>query len=128
MDIFKIVGIGFVAAISANVLKECKKEYASLIAIGGCIIILLLSLDTLESIVRFIKRFQNINVANIPFVEILLKTTGIAILVEYSVSICKDLGEEMLASKIDFGGKIIIISLTIPIISQSLNTLLEIMP
>ena len=128
MDIFKIVGIGFVAAIIAKVLNEYKKEYASLIAIGGCIIILLLSLDTIESIVRFIKRFQNINVANIPFVEILLKTTGIAILVEYSVSICKDLGEEMLASKIDFGGKIIIISLTIPIISQSLNTLLEIMP
>ena len=128
MDIVKVVGIGFVAALISNILKEYKKEYAIYALLVGCMIIFLYSLDTLEQIVSFIKKFNQINVSNIPFLEVLLKTTGIAILVEYSVSICKDLGENSIANKIDFGGKLIIISLTIPVISESLNTLLKIMP
>ena len=128
MDIVKVVGIGFVAALISNILKEYKKEYAIYAVLVGCMIIFLYSLDTLEQIVSFIKKFNQINVSNIPFLEVLLKTTGIAILVEYSVSICKDLGENSIANKIDFGGKLIIISLTIPVISESLNTLLKIMP
>ena len=128
MDIVKVVGIGFVAALISNILKEYKKEYVIYALLVGCMIIFLYSLDTLEQIVVFIKKFNQINVSNIPFLEMLLKTTGIAILVEYSVSICKDLGENSIANKIDFGGKLIIISLTIPVISESLNTLLKIMP
>ena len=128
MDIVKVVGIGFVAALISNILKEYKKEYAIYSVLVGCMIIFLYSLDTLKQIVVFIKKFNQINVSNIPFLEVLLKTTGIAILVEYSVSICKDLGENSIANKIDFGGKLIIISLTIPVISESLNTLLKIMP
>lgn len=128
MDIVKVVGIGFVAALISNILKEYKKEYAIYALLVGCMIIFLYSLDTLKQIVVFIKKFNQINVSNIPFLEVLLKTTGIAILVEYSVSICKDLGENSIANKIDFGGKLIIISLTIPVISESLNTLLKIMP
>ena len=128
MDIIKVVGIGFVAALISNILKEYKKEYAIYALLVGCMIIFLYSLDTLKQIVVFIKKFNQINVSNIPFLELLLKTTGIAILVEYSVSICKDLGENSIANKIDFGGKLIIISLTIPVISESLNTLLKIMP
>ncbi len=128
MDIVKVVGVGFVAALISNILKEYKKEYAIYALLVGCMIIFLYSLDTLKQIVVFIKKFNQINVSNIPFLEVLLKTTGIAILVEYSVSICKDLGENSIANKIDFGGKLIIISLTIPVISESLNTLLKIMP
>ena len=128
MDIVKVVGVGFVAALISNILKEYKKEYAIYALLVGCMIIFLYSLDTLEQIVVFIKKFNQINVSNIPFLEVLLKTTGIAILVEYSVSMCKDLGENSIANKIDFGGKLIIISLTIPVISESLNTLLKIMP
>ena len=128
MDIVKVVGIGFVAALISNNLKEYKKEYAIYAVLVGCMIIFLYSLDTLKQIVVFIKKFNQINVSNIPYLEVLLKTTGIAILVEYSVSICKDLGENSIANKIDFGGKLIIISLTIPVISESLNTLLKIMP
>ena len=128
MDIVKVVGIGFVAALISNILKEYKKEYAIYALLVGCMIIFLYSLDTLKQIVVFIKKFNQINVSNIPFLEVLLKTTGIAILVEYSVSICKDLGENSIANKIDFGGKLIIISLTIQVILESLNTLLKIMP
>ena len=60
--------------------------------------------------------------------KIILKITGIAILTEFAVSICKDSGESAIASKIDLGGKIIIISISIPIITALLELVISILP
>ena len=62
------------------------------------------------------------------FITILIKITGIAILTEFAVSICKDSGENAIASKIDIGGKIIMVSMSIPIMAGLLETILKILP
>lgn len=53
----------------------------------------------------------------------LLKITGISIILEYAITICKDCGENAIASKIDLGGKVILISMSIPIITSTLEVL-----
>ena len=123
MDIFKIIGIGFISLIIVLVLKEYKKEYAVYVLLICGIIILTYSFNTITQITGFIK-----NVSNNEFTSLLLKITGISILAEYAMSICKDSGENSIASKIDFGSKIIIISLSIPIISSTLETLVKLLP
>ena len=65
---------------------------------------------------------------NSEFLGILIKITGIAILSEFTTSICKDAGEGAIATKVDLGGKIIIMSMSIPIISSLLETILKILP
>ena len=65
---------------------------------------------------------------NKEFLEILLKITGIAILTEFAVSICKDSGESAIASKVDLSGKVIIMSMSIPILCGLLETIIKIMP
>lgn len=127
MEIIKIIGIGFITLILVVLFKEYKKEYSIYISLVGCLIILFMNMDVLENIAGFVKDFKTSNF-DIPFLEVILKTTGIAILIEYAVSICKDAGENAIANKIDFAGKTIIISLTIPIISQSLELFLEVLP
>jgi stage III sporulation protein AD len=58
------------------------------------------------------------------FIILLLKITGISILTEFVVSICRDMGENSIANKVDLGGKLIVISLSIPVISSTLDGLL----
>ena len=65
---------------------------------------------------------------NSQFLGIILKITGIAILTEFAISICKDSGETAIANKIDIGGKAIIITISLPIISSLLETILKILP
>ena len=128
MDILKIIGIGFITLILTIVLKEYKREYAIYsILIGGAIIILF-SMDTISSIISFINEISNKSEYNNKIISLLRKTTGISILTEYAVSICKDAGESSIANKIDFGGKIIVISLSIPVISTTLETLTKLLP
>ena len=59
---------------------------------------------------------------------LLLKITGIAFLTEFAVSISKDSGETAIANKIDLGGKVLIIVISIPIITALLETVLKIIP
>ena len=59
---------------------------------------------------------------------LLIKITGIAILTEFAVSICKDSGESAIANKIDIGGKIMIVAVSVPIISSLLETVITILP
>ena len=128
MEIIKIIGIGFLTLIITIILKENKKGYAMYSVLIGGAIIILYSMGTIKTIVDFAKSLSvNLKYNNM-FITLILKITGIAILTEYAVSICKDSGENAIANKIDFASKIIVISLSIPIISTTLESLTKLLP
>ena len=92
-------------------------------------IILLFSMDTISSVVGFIRNvYTGSGKYNDVFISLLLKVTGIAILTEYAVSICKDSGETAIANKVDLGGKVIIVAISVPIVSALLETLINVLP
>ncbi len=128
MDIVKIIGIGFIALIIIVIIKQYKPEFAMYVSIIAGTIIIFLSLDKIIGIINLLKNLSNKTGINAEYLVVLLKITGIAILTEFAVTICKDSGENAIASKIDFGGKIIVISMSIPIISALLEVILKIMP
>lgn len=128
MEIIRIIGVGFLGLITTVILKEYKKEYAIYASLICGTIILFYSMGTLESIISFLVNIVSNSRYNNAFIKIILKITGIAILAEYAVSICKDLGENSIANKIDFASKIIVVSLSIPIISNTLEILTELLP
>ena len=125
MNIIKIIGIGFLTLVISILLKDVKKEFSLYAVIVGTSILLVLSFDTLKNIVEFLENLTR-NLKG-DFIEVLLKMTGIAILTEYAVSLCKDTGETAIASKIDFGGKIVLIALSIPVISSTLEGLTKLL-
>ena len=64
---------------------------------------------------------------NSEFILLLVKLAGISILTEFAVSVCKDMGEGAIASKVDLGGKLLVVSLSVPVISAVLSGLLELL-
>lgn len=128
MDIIKIIGIGLVSLIIIIILKQYKPDFAIYISILSGAIILLLVMDKLTGIINLLISIQNKANMNNQFLVILLKITGIAFLTEYASSICKDAGEAAIATKIDLGGKVLIIAISIPIIQALLELIIKIMP
>lgn len=128
MDIVKIIGIGLTALIIIIILKQYKPEFTVYVSIIAGAIILFMVMDKLAGIVNLLTNIMNKTGTGSSFLKIILKITGIAILTEFAVSICKDSGETAIASKIDLGGKIIIISISIPIITALLELILNILP
>ena len=128
MEIIKIIGIGLVSLIIIILLKQYKPEFAMYISLLAGILIITLIIDNLTGIVSLIQSISDKANINSQFLSLLIKITGIAFLSEFAVSLCKDSGEGAIASKIELGSKIIIISMSIPIISSLLEIILEILP
>ena len=127
-EIIKIVGIGLIALVIAIILKQYRPEYAIYVSIVAGILILVFIMSKITGIINLLKSISDKTYINKQFLSILLKITGIAIITEFAVSICTDAGEKAIASKIEIGSKIIIISMSIPIISSLLEIILKILP
>lgn len=128
MSITQIVGIGLVAVVISIVLKENRPEFAVFVSIIVGIIILVSLLPNITAIFDYIKNLADKININLNFINILLKITGIAILSEFAVSVCNDANEKAIGSKINIGGKILIISMSLPIIRALLDVILKVLP
>ena len=128
MEIIKIIGIGLISLIIIIMIKQYKPEFAIYVSIIAGVLILILVMDKLTGIINIINTIASKASVNTKFIALLIKITGIAFLSEFAVSICKDSGEEAIASKIELGSKIVIISMSIPIISSLLEVILKILP
>ncbi len=128
MEVIRIIGIGLVAVVIIILLKQYRPEFAIYISLLTGVLILLLVMDKLTGIINLLQSLASKTSINSTFLTLLIKITGIAFLSEFAVSICKDSGEAAIASKIEIGTKIIIISMSIPIISSLLEIILKILP
>lgn len=128
MEAFKIMGVGFISLIVVIILKQYRPEFAIYASILCGVIIIGIISNKLQNTINFINDISNKININKQFIGILIKITGIAIITEFAVSVCKDSNESAIASKIDFGGKILIVSLSVPIIEALITTIVKILP
>ncbi len=128
MEVLKIIGIALISLIIIILLKQYKPEFAIYISLITGVLILVLVMDKLTGVINLLQSISSKTSINNNFLNLLIKITGVAFLSEFAVSVCKDSGESAIASKIELGTKIIIISMSIPIISSLLELILKIMP
>jgi len=128
MEIFKIIGIGLMAATAAAIIKPQRPEISMQITLMAGIAIFIIVITQLSSVIEILNSFAQKAGIQPEFLRTIIKITGIAYLTEFAASICKDSGESALAYKMEFAGKIIIIALAVPIFAAVLNLLVRIMP
>ena len=126
-DVIKIIGIGLLALVIIVILKQYKPEFAIYVSMIAGVLILLLAIQKLTGIINLLQSLANKTYINKSFLSILLKITGIAFITEFAVSICSDAGEKAIASKIEIGSKVVVISMSIPIISGLLEVILKLL-
>ena len=110
------------------VIKQYRPEFAIYISIACTVLILSIVFDKLKTIIDFIQGLTSKSKIDNEMIKIILKITGISLLIEFAVSLCKDCNVNAIANKIDLAGKAIIISMSIPIISKTLESLINIIP
>ena len=127
-ELTKIIGIGLLTLVIIIILKQYKPEFAIYASIIAGILILVIAFEKMTGIIELLQTISNKTYINKSFLTILIKITGIAFLTEFAVSICSDAGEKAIASKIEIGSKIIIITMSMPIITSLLELVVKILP
>lgn len=122
MDVIKIVGIAMTAAMLAMALRKTSPEFSLHISIAAGILILLMSIDYISQSVEFIKNIAKEYSFAYEAVEAVLKITGIAYICEFTAQVLSDAGEGALAKKTELAGKLIILTLTLPLLGSFFET------
>lgn len=128
MEIFRIVGIGILTCFLAIIVKQIKPEFYIFILLSGGIAIFLLTLNKFGYIIDyFVKICEKTKIDASIFLTI-LKIVGIAFLTEFAANICNDSGNSSIGEKIIFAGKIIILFVSLPVITNLIDIIIEILP
>ncbi len=124
MDILQIAAVGLVAGILALSVKKTNPEIALQVSVVAGVLILITVLPALSESVAFITDLSQI--AGISEgVSLVLKITGIAYVCEFSSQLLKDANEGAIASKVEFGGKLVIVVLTLPLLREFVELVSE---
>ncbi|KKY02932.1 stage III sporulation protein AD [Paraclostridium benzoelyticum] len=128
MDVMKLVGLALISTILCLIIKKDRPEMAMFIGILTGIMILLSVTYKFNFIIESINELAN--KANIPtiYISLIIKLIGIAYLMEFAIQICKDCGEGNIAAKLEFGGKIIVMTMSFPILISIVDMILNLIP
>lgn len=123
MDVIKLVGFSMFAVFLILTVKEQRKDIALVLSIAAGVGLLLFSITKLSAIIDMINDLILKSGINKEFFIIIIKVTGISYIIEFGRNICVDAGENAIANKLEVAGKVIIVTLSLPLISALVDTL-----
>ena len=123
MTVCKIVGIGIIGTVLAVLVKQYRPELAAAVSIITSFVILLACVPCLSAVIASVKSISEQAGIKSQNIEIVFKIIGISYICKFASDICKDAGETSISGKIELGGKIVILLLSMPIIYSLLETI-----
>ena len=125
MEILKVLILGIILSVITVLLKQIKPEYSLICIIVGSIILIAYILSGISTIFDYFSVIvEKTGVDNVMFTT-LLKIIGVGYLIEFTAGICVDSGNNSIADKVVLAGKILIFILSMPIITNLFNLILE---
>mgnify|MGYP000957148386 FL=1 len=127
VEIVQIIGLAIVVTVIGTVIKQLKPEMALQLSILAGVTIFLLVMDKIKLVIDLLQKIaEQANVSSY-YLFIILKIMGIAYLAEFGCQICRDAGENALATKIEIAAKVFVVILGIPIIVAIMETMVELL-
>jgi len=121
MAVFRIAGFAVIAAIMALMLKAYKPDIAVIASIIAGIFLLVAALEYVTGIVSTVFEMADEFGFKSEYITTILKAIGIGYVVQFATSICKDAGESAIAEKVELAGRVLIVTLAIPLLVNILN-------
>jgi stage III sporulation protein AD len=94
---------------------------------AGCFIFLFL-VDKIYEIIRLLEKIAQKGNVDTFYLETILKIIGIAYIADFAANITKDAGQGAMAAKVELAGKILILTMAIPIITVLIETIINLVP
>ena len=121
MNVFKIVCLGIAATVLAVFLKEWRKEIALQISLVAAVIIFFMIFPYLNTVFGVFRDISERVGLDEKYIKIVLKVIGIGYVAQFGSELCRDAGESAIASKIELGGKVLIVALSVPVMYSFLE-------
>jgi len=125
MDIVQIVSIGIIGALLTVMLKKYSPEISAVAALATGVIMIMLIVSEVGPVIDVLKRMADISGIDNTYIEVVLKVVAISYISEFGVEICNDAGVSLIASKIELGGKVLIMAISAPVFLDFLERVMS---
>lgn len=127
MEIVKIVGIGLMAGMLINMLRQQKPEVAMQLSVATAAMIFLLMASRIMQVVDVMQTLSAKARIDQAHMATVLKIIGIAYVTDFGSQVLQDAGEKSVAGKVEMAGKIVIMLLAVPIMLAIMDTVLKLL-
>ncbi|MGN0457640.1 MAG: stage III sporulation AC/AD family protein [Eubacterium sp.] len=113
--IIKLIGISLAVLFCSILLREYNKPFTLILSISAGIIAVFLISDKIYELFQRANELSASVPQAMPYIKLMLKVLCIILVTQFVCDICRDNGENALASFTEIGAKIVVISLIIPL-------------
>ena len=128
MDAIVLAGLGVTAALLALTLRAQRPEMAMLLSLAVGLIVFASLSGKLSGIIDVMRALGD--TAGLPTGTILLliRVVGVSYITEFAAQLCRDAGEGGIAAKVELGGRLLVLAMSIPILLALMQMMLELIP
>ena len=111
----KVLGISFCVLMCSLVVGEHNKSFAFILSVAGGILSFLTISDKVSELFSSLMSLSESVPSGVMYVKLMLKVLCIVIITQFTVDICRDNGENALASFTEVSAKVLVLSLVMPL-------------
>jgi len=128
MEIIAWVGFGVATALLALILRQHRPEMAMLLSIAAGLVLFATVVSKLGGIIQVMRGMADTALIPAGVLGLLLRVVGISYLTEFGAQLCRDAGEGSIAAKVEMGGRILVLILSVPVLLALMQMMLEFIP
>ena len=111
----KFIGISICILFCSIILKEYNRQFSIVLSIAGAALLFFSAVSELKSVIETVMSFSEVSSSALGYSKLMLKILGITLITQIVCDICRDNGENALASMTATIAKIIVVSLVLPL-------------
>ena len=116
--IWKLAAAAVAASVAALVVRQIKPEFALFVQLGGVVAVGVLLLDLLRELLAAVDSMLQFAPGMGGSFTMLAKALGVCVTTQLAADICRDGGSAALANIVEMGGRLLVLSLALPLIKS----------
>ena len=127
MELYKIVAVGLICSFVIVYLKSTDSNLTMPLTVCSGIILLTMTLGYVTDFLKLLNGLSSNSHVDGNVLKLAIKIVAISYLVEFSASTIEDFGLTSISDKVVFAGRIVILTLSAPIIETLISTIISIL-
>lgn len=128
MPVFQMAAFALLAASMVLLVRAYRPDMALQISIVAGLVLLIYIVLQMSGILESLEAIAQRYGIELSYIGVLIKIIGIAYIVQFASEICKDAGESALASKVELGGRVMILAAALPAAVSLLDMVASLLP
>lgn len=124
----RVILVGAAAALLSMWVRPLKSEYGMFLSMAAVLLVFGASVTQLGSILELARNLMDQTGLSSVYFKILLKIMGLAWVSQLASDICREAGCSSISRQIDIYGKLLILSVSLPVITSVIETITSLFP